>query len=78
MALFDMVILDANHNYENVKFDIENWCKRLRCGGIMIGRFYGKIDGVTKAVDKYVSKNKIELHTGGKHGWYFYNGEVSK
>lgn len=76
MAIFDMVILDANHNYENVKFDIENWYKRLRRGGIMIGRFYNKKEGVTKAVDEYVKNNKIELHTNEGYGWYFYNDGI--
>jgi len=70
-----LVILDANHSYEHVKFDIENWCEYLVDGGIMFGRFYGKIDGVTKAVDEYCGKNKIELNTSEYgHGWWFMEG----
>lgn len=68
---FDMVILDANHKYDHVVFDIKNWYERLNVGGIMSGRFYGKIDGVTKAVDEYCTNNKIELHTNESHGWWF-------
>ncbi len=69
---FHLVILDANHSYEHVKFDIENWCKLLVDGGIMAGRFYGKIDGVTKAVDEYCEENNIHIHTPEHgHGWWF-------
>lgn len=72
---FHLIILDADHSYEHVKFDIENWCKHLVDGGIMAGRFYGKIEGVTKAVDEYCEKNKIELNTPEHgHGWWFKEG----
>lgn len=72
---FHLVILDADHSYEHVKFDVENWCKLLVDGGIMSGRFYGKISGVTKAVDEYCDKNKIELNTPEHgHGWWFMEG----
>ena len=69
---FHLVILDADHSYEHVKFDIENWCTRLVDGGIMSGRFYGKIEGVTKAVDEYCEENNIHIHTPEHgHGWWF-------
>ncbi len=66
-----LVILDANHSYDHVEYDIENWMKKLAPNGIMCGRFYGKIDGVTNAVNEYCKKEKLTLHLNGKHGWWF-------
>ena len=47
----DYVYIDANHAYESVLFDIENWSDRVRSGGIIAGHDYSK-PGVRQAVDE--------------------------
>ena len=51
---FDMVFLDAMHDYENVKADIDRWWPRVRAGGLMAFHDYGHGDfpGVKLAVDE--------------------------
>jgi len=54
----DFVFIDAAHDYENVKRDIESWLPKIKVGGILAGHDYEtSIDGVKRAVDE-VFKNK--------------------
>jgi len=43
---FDFIYLDANHEYEYIKLDIENWYPKCRMGGIFAGHDY--FNGMTK------------------------------
>ena len=45
----DFVCIDADHNYEPVKKDIEVWYPKVRLGGLFTGH-ENRWDGVTKAV----------------------------
>lgn len=51
---YDMVFLDAMHDYANVKLDISRWFRRVRLGGVMVFHDYGHADfpGVKQAVDE--------------------------
>jgi len=51
---FDFVFIDADHTYEGVKADIENWKPKVRPGGMVIGHDYNPRDfpGVVKAVNE--------------------------
>jgi predicted O-methyltransferase YrrM len=40
-ADYDLIFLDAMHDYESVKADIERWWPRLRPGGVMAFHDYG-------------------------------------
>ena len=58
---FDVVYLDASHDYESVKADINHWLPKIKPGGIICGDDY--ISGwpeVIKAVDEVLNDvNKI-------------------
>lgn len=51
---FEMVFIDANHSYEQVKSDIERWWPRVLPGGVFVGHDYGHGDwpGVKQAFDE--------------------------
>jgi len=56
----DFVFIDASHEYEDVKKDIEAWLPKIKAGGILAGHDYylGDIDyfpGVKKAVNECLS-----------------------
>jgi predicted O-methyltransferase YrrM len=61
---FDLVFIDANHEYLNVKQDILAWLPKVRIGGILTGHDYAPeipmFSGVKQAVDE-IFGNKIML-----------------
>ena len=75
----DMVILDGDHSFGHVLQDLKWWNWALHnVRGIMSGRFYNKIDGVTQAVDEFIDGTGVELHTEEEkydHGWWFKPGD---
>jgi len=51
--LLDAVFIDADHTYEAVKKDIENWMPKVRKGGILAGHDYIETwPGVVQAVNE--------------------------
>lgn len=61
----DFVYIDAAHDYENVKIDIQAWAPKVKVGGIVAGDdFYdfpsGK-GGVMRAVTEYTSHHHYNL-----------------
>lgn len=59
---FKMIFIDAAHDYESVKADLNNFYPKLKSGGIFAGHDYGeKSCGVGKAVDEFVKKNNLKL-----------------
>lgn len=69
----DLVYIDANHTYEEVKKDMEAWYPKVRKGGILSGDDYHYYDGVVKAVDEFVNNHPgIDLQVGkSKTQWWF-------
>jgi hypothetical protein len=79
---FDFIYIDANHAYEYVKIDINNWYPKLKKGGVFAGHDYMNavtrhgVYGVKQAVDEFCKdKNVVPLITGGTRrcppSWYF-------
>jgi len=67
----DMVYIDGNHDYEYVKFDIETWYPKIINGGILSGHDYSDVHPGTKlAIDEFIAKRKINLHTFSDSSWY--------
>jgi len=52
---FDLVFIDADHQYEAVQDDIEAWLPLIKKGGFITGHDYGhkNFPGVKKAVDEF-------------------------
>ena len=68
----DFVFIDADHEYENVKNDIESWYPKVRSGGIIGGHDLGTFSGVSRAVFPFFTKKKLTIHQAGINGtsWY--------
>jgi len=64
-AYFDFIYIDANHSYEYVKSDLNNWWPKLKSGGFICGNAYQNnayqvevLDfGVVRAVDEFTNIN---------------------
>lgn len=51
----DFIYIDANHQYEYVKKDIEAWYPKIKEGGYLTGHDYGGYwKGVKRAVDEFM------------------------
>ena len=64
---FDFVYLDANHSYEFVKYEIENYWTLINKGGILGGHDFEYYE-VAKAVIEFAEKNKLKVITKSKNG----------
>ncbi len=67
----DLVFLDGSHDYEDVKWECENYSKIIRSGGVLSGHDYNIFEGVNKAVDEFakqIGKSVQQLHG---NIWYF-------
>ncbi len=64
---FDLIYIDANHSYEEVKKDIINWLPKLKNTGTIAGHDYDNHwVGVKKAVNE-MFKNRFSLY--GRNWW---------
>ena len=75
---FDVVFIDAAHDYQSVKADVEAWAPLVKPGGILCGHDYGwwvrngAKDGVTKYVNEAMPGRTI---VPGTTIWYVKRGE---
>lgn len=57
---FDLVYIDANHEYENAKQDIIAWMPKIKKDGVLAGHDYNDHNGVKQAVNElFGSPDKI-------------------
>lgn len=58
---FDLVFIDAMHDYESVKNDISLWLPKVKKGGVLSGHDYEtEPPGVKKAVDEIFSNITVD------------------
>ena len=76
----DVVFLDASHNYQSVKKDIEAWFPKIKSGGIICGHDYeyttfneeyvnedghgDRHHGVIKAVNEFFNNKDLQFNKG--------------
>lgn len=65
----DLIFIDAQHTYENVKEDIHEWAPKLKDGGIMGG--HDLFDLAFPGVRKAVEETGLEYEAGPGHTWWF-------
>ena len=71
----DLVHLDASHEYEDVRRDVEQWWPLLSPTGVLLGDDYlGYWVGVKRAVDEFVGARNLTLHTF-RHKWYLFKNQ---
>jgi len=69
----DMVFLDAAHDYESVKLDLESWYPKLKVGATFGGHdYFWSPDGVKRAVDEFCLLKNLKIKTSGQC-WYIEN-----
>ena len=69
---FDFVFIDANHNYADVKNDIELWLPKVRPGGLISGHDYGgRYRGVARAVHNMLGKDDLIVPGNRTRLWGF-------
>ena len=68
----DIVFIDANHQYEAIRQDVELWYPKVKVGGIFSGHDYSPKwnRGVKKAVDEFMTLRGLEFYTAKDCVWY--------
>lgn len=70
-AFFDFIYIDANHTTPYVAADIEAWYPKAKPGSVFAGHDYvvgHRKCGVIEAVDPFVEREGLELHTTHEDG----------
>ena len=50
--MFNLLFIDADHSYDALRQDLENWECKVKKGGTIAGHDYGNQDGIGKAVNE--------------------------
>ena len=62
----DVIYLDASHEYESVKSDINAYYSLLKSGGTLFGDDYSTYwPGVVNAVNEFIFKNNLTMTLNG-------------
>jgi hypothetical protein len=68
----DFVFIDAAHDYENVKADLNAWYPKVKKGGFIGGHDYPGFDGVVHAVNEFfmTERNNTALNLKDNYWWH--------
>lgn len=66
----DLIFLDGSHEYEDVKWECENYSKLVNPDGVLSGHDYNIFEGVNKAVDEFAANAGKELKQLDGNIWY--------
>jgi len=66
----DLIFLDGSHEYEDVKWECENYSKLINPGGVISGHDYDIFEGVNKAVDEFALKVGKSVNILSGNIWY--------
>lgn len=68
--LIDFIFLDGSHDYEDVKWECENYSKIIQPGGMLSGHDYDIFEGVNKAVDEFATSVGKQVNVLPGNIWY--------
>lgn len=57
----DFVFIDAGHEYESVRMDIEKWSPKIKKGGIIAGHDFYDAPGVNRAVQELIDNFEVSI-----------------
>lgn len=69
---FDLIYIDAAHDYKSIYNDIKNWLPKIKNGGIISGHDYN-LDDVKKAVNEWF----INIETFSDSSWLVVKNEIN-
>lgn len=74
----DAVFIDADHSYEAVKSDIQEWSRALKPGGLLSGHDYdhANLQGVVRAVTEFAGHFNYRVQLGPNSTWFIKLGET--
>jgi hypothetical protein len=75
---FDVVFIDAAHDYDSIKADVEAWAPLVKSGGILCGHDYGWFvkNGAADGVTRYVRETFPGFRVVPQSAiWYVKRGE---
>ena len=58
---FDLVYIDASHEYEDVKLDLNCWYPKLKIGGMLCGHDANR-EGVHTALEEFSKEQELDLN----------------
>lgn len=71
-CLLDFVFIDARHDYENVKVDLQTWYPKVRPGGLVCGHDYSRHKkGVIRAVHELADEHGRDVGNMPGLVWWF-------
>ena len=70
----DFVYIDAGHDHESVRKDLDCWYPKVRWGGVFSGHDYRgtfhEHKGVKKAVDDFMQRLGRKVRVGREENWW--------
>jgi hypothetical protein len=70
VQISDLIFLDGSHEYEDVKWECENYSKLVNHGGVLSGHDYNIFEEVNKAVDEFSKKIGKPVQFLNGNIWY--------